>query len=714
MDCDLLTQTGQSEAARACYLDLLNNDDPAVHAEAFWRLGDRKTANRSFRRATEEQPDNAHVRARWGLFFVDIHQPADAEKLFYEALDLDPDQIDALLGLANLLTGRFDAKASELISRVLDLHPDHPQAQALVAATHLQTGDTQAASDLLLPLADNDMNLAQRLEIFAVLAAVDHLDGTLDDDGVSAWSKRAIRINPGYGDAFATPAYYFVITRRYREAIALLEKATAVQPDHWRAHADLGTNLLRLNRFSQAREHLITAYDGDPYNAEVVNTLRLLDSLDETFDTIVTDELVLRVHADEADALAPYVRQLVSQAGDARTGMASRYNLQLTRPVVIELYQHHDDFAVRTAGLPGIGILGAAFGDVVVMDGPSAQPPEQFDWSSALWHELAHVYTLNATDNLVSRWFSEGVSVYEERRFGPSQNSSAPLHFLDAVADDRLLGVSNLDEGFIRPRYPEQIAVSYVQAGLLCVYIGEQYPQGLQNILAAYASGASTQSAITQGLGISTTDLDVAFKAYLDATYGTVIPHLDEFKSLLADGATALDDENWNKATTIAAAAIEMYPAYVGPDSPYLIAAKGFEKIGPPHKVIDALQRYWQAGGRQPAALDHLARSLHESASYRLAAQVQKDLVRTSPLVAEHHQTYADWLFALGDFNEALAEYRVVQALKPHDLAASYYNVASTLYRLGRYDQARQQLLYALEIAPRFSDALKLLTEISQ
>ena len=242
----------------------------------------------------------------------------------------------------------------------------------------------------------------------------------------------------------------------------LLEKATETNPNHWLAHADLGINLLRLNRFDEAREHLEKAYAGDPYNAEVINTLRLLDSL-SNFDTISTSNLVMRLHKSESAVLAPYVRKFVN---DAEGAMSARYSYKLERPVVIELYQHHDDFAVRTAGLPGLGILGATFGDVVVMDGPSAKTAaDGFDWVSALWHELVHVVTLNATNNLVSRWFAEGVSVFEEWRYGPSPNASVPFSFLEAMADDRLLPVADLDEGFIRPRYPEQISVSYPRAG---------------------------------------------------------------------------------------------------------------------------------------------------------------------------------------------------------------------------------------------------------
>ncbi|MDA0753032.1 MAG: tetratricopeptide repeat protein, partial [Verrucomicrobia bacterium] len=81
---------------------------------------------------------------------------------------------------------------------------------------------------------------------------------------------------------------------------------------------------------------------------------------------------------------------------------------------------------------------------------------------------------------------------------------------------------------------------------------------------------------------------------------------------------------------------------------------------------------------------------------------------------AEHHQVLADWLSDLDQHERALVEYRAVAALGSHDKAATHYALARTLYDLNRTDEARQELLYALEIAPRYLDALKLLTEISK
>ena len=61
-----------------------------------------------------------------------------------------------------------------------------------------------------------------------------------------------------------------------------------------------------------------------------------------------------------------------------------------------------------------IGALGACFGRVVTMDSPKAREPGTFSWQATLWHELAHVVTLQLSNQRVPRWLTEGISVYEE------------------------------------------------------------------------------------------------------------------------------------------------------------------------------------------------------------------------------------------------------------------------------------------------------------
>ena len=91
-----------------------------------------------------------------------------------------------------------------------------------------------------------------------------------------------------------------------------------------------------------------------------------------------------------------------------------KYQMTLPGPVQVEVYPNHEDFAVRTMGMPGLGALGVTFGEVVAMDSPSARKPGDFNWGATLWHEMSHVFILTATNHRVPRWFTEGLAVHEE------------------------------------------------------------------------------------------------------------------------------------------------------------------------------------------------------------------------------------------------------------------------------------------------------------
>ena len=99
---------------------------------------------------------------------------------------------------------------------------------------------------------------------------------------------------------------------------------------------------------------------------------------------------------EEAPVLGDYAVALAHRALDT---LSKRYEFTPKGPILIEIFPKHDDFAVRTLGLPGmIGALGACFGRVVTMDSPNARPPGEFQWEATLWHELAHVITLQMSN----------------------------------------------------------------------------------------------------------------------------------------------------------------------------------------------------------------------------------------------------------------------------------------------------------------------------
>ncbi len=147
-----------------------------------------------------------------------------------------------------------------------------------------------------------------------------------------------------------------------------------------------------------------------------MNSLRLLDTLKD-YETFKSGTTEVMLHKKEAALLRPYIEPELQRA---IATYERKYKMKLPGPVRLEVYPNHEDFVVRTLGLPGQGgLLGVTFGMVVAMDSPSARPPGEFNWASTMWHELSHVYVLTATKHLVPRWFTEGLAVHEESAASP-------------------------------------------------------------------------------------------------------------------------------------------------------------------------------------------------------------------------------------------------------------------------------------------------------
>ncbi len=718
--CDEQAYRGARAEAVACYRRLMTQStDTRIKADAARAAGDVRAANAFFQTALKEHEQDPALRTRWGELFVATHQNNEAIRLFEEALEIDPKYAPAKIGLAKIAAGQYEEKTREWAAQVIDETPDQAlEAHLLLARAALEDGAIDAGAQAL----DEAQDLAEEhdrspLEIYALKASVDLLRGTAD----SPWTKRALDLNAGYGNAYAIPAHFYVITRRYREAIALLQKAVEIEPDLYEAHAELGVNLMRENRVDEGQRHLTIAYRGDPFSAPVVNTLRLIDSFENFVVTqhaakpaadgaAANPGVILRLHKDETKVLEPYVLDLVNRTIDT---YSKRYGFTLKEPVIVELYPDHDDFAVRIAGLPGIGLLGVTFGYVVAMDSPTGRADDDFHWGTTLWHEMAHVFTLEATNHLVPRWFSEGVSVFEEWSTGPLPGRHIPLPVLAAIKEDKFLPVAELDRGFIRPTYEAQVIVSYMQAGLICEYIAGRFGQeALARMLNEFRDGKDTPQAIQAALGISPGQFDESFAGYVDSELGAVVAQLDAWQEKQGQIQETVQKGDWRLVAAQAAEAIELFPDYVDEGSPYIAKARAHRELGDTALATSTLLEYRKRGGYDPDALIALARALGDAGRTDESIEAFEDVVMVAPLRAEVHRDFGDRLASASRHREALGEYQAYLAMNPQDLAEAHYRLAETYVALEDRAKGREHLLYALEIAPHYREAQQLLLEV--
>lgn len=704
-DCRHLEKMSRFDEARACFQRQTRSNSLAERAEGHWGLGDRKAALAEFDQAVKADPKNPMLQVRLGYLFLDGFNEGDAAASFEAALKVKPDFAPAYLGIATMASDAFDRRAIDFANRALKSDPKLVGAQELLASLAMDEGDLDRAT----AEAQKALQMSnEALDALAVLAGVDYFKGSK----TSKWTDQMLALSPHYGVGFQKIAHWFSINRRYQESIFFSRKALEVQPDYLRAKSELGVSLMRTAQDAEAYRLLKDAYEHGYISLQTKNSLRLLERNDR-FNEIAIPNGVLKVAKKESDLLKPYFEFAVEKN---LADYNKKYETKLPGPVRIEFYPDHEDFAVRTMGMPGLGALGVTFGLSVAMDSPSGRAPGTFHWASTLRHEMSHIYTLSLTGHRIPRWMTEGIAVHEETAASPEWGDRVTPDVLAAVKGDKLLPVADLDRGFMRPSFPGQVVISYFQAGKLIDYIVEKY--GWPKVLAMVRESANNQSTpllIERVLGVKPADLDAKFKTWLNAQLKPALDGVDEFTKGLRPLNQALRQEQWDQVIADGGKLIALYPDFVQPGNPYEAVAQAYQKKGDKANAVRVLTQYSDHGGLSVEAHRTLG-ELQMELGHPKEAKVA--LERTIWIDPSHddrvHTRLAKLSADAGDWKTAVLEYSAVLAMKPTDPAQAHYDLALAYRGLGDPQKAEEQVLASLEQAPGFRPAQKLLLELNQ
>ena len=701
-DCHALRKHGQRAEAQKCYESLTAASSAYLRAEGYWGTEKYQEANNQFRLAVSQSPANAMYRVRWGRLMHERFNNTDATNLFKEALEKDPKNAQAYYGLALVSADGFDSKALEYVGKALELDPKLVEAHELKANLLLEDSDEAKA----FAEADEALKVSsEALDAMAIHGAIE----MLADRSPDAWFTKIRAVNPNYGEGYALVAHHLVLNRRYEDGIAYYRKAIEADPRLWPAHSQLGINLMRMGQEDEPRKQLELSYDNGYRNEETVNSLRLLDSY-KNFVTFRDDTTILKLQKKEADLLRPYFD------AELKRIMATydkKYKMKLPGPVQVEVYPDHEDFAVRTMGMPGLGALGVTFGEVIAMDSPSGRPPGEFHWASTLWHEMSHVYILTATNHRVPRWFTEGLAVHEETEVSPEWGDRMTPEIVVAIREKKLLPVAELDRGFIRPDYPAQVIVSYYQAGRICDYIKSRWgADKLLDMVHSFAQLKTTPETIRQNLAMEPEEFDKQFLEWLDKDVGKTVANFDKWRTSVKDLAQQAKNKNYDEVLKEGEEVRQLYPDYVYPANPYEFMAQADLAKGNKPAAVAILTDFEKMGGRDPQALKQLASLEEELGKPADAAATLDRLNYIFPVDEELHRRLGDLWFAQNNTKGAIREYAAVVAMQPLDKASAQYNLARAYFAAGQKDKAEEHLLASLEAAPSFRPAQKLLLQL--
>jgi len=682
-------------------------------------------ALRAFDEATTIAPTWHEPRVRAGELFLETYSSTDAQSEFEKVLGVNPRHPGALLGLAKALEFDGTSDAGKVLGQLLEINSNHLEARALLANQHLTRERYQDAYEQAeMALAVNPNSLVA----LTALAGTHLLRGDLEK--FQEVRARVLKLNPRYSGLDAKLAELAVQTRRYGDAVIRAEAAVELDPHSWTAWGLLGMNELRLGDIEQGRTHLMRAFEGDPYNPWFKNNLDLLDTF-ERFEIHETDHFELFLHGTESDLLATYLAPIAEEAYESLT---RRYGSEPLLPVRAELFPSHADFSVRTLGETGLGALGVSFGRVLVMDSPGARERGDYNWASVFWHELSHTFHLAISDNRVPRWFSEGLAVHEQRKARQGWGHQVTIPFLRALADGNLKKVSELNDGFMRPDYPQQVIFSYYQSSLVFEVIEDRYGFAtIRKMLEGYKRGETTAELFESLLSINLEDFDQEFEEFLQDRFriplnglaeigeaplsGSHITELEDWANLhpgdfiarLRLGAALVGEERYTEAQPHLEAARKIFPNYGGPDSPYWYLAQAYNGVGDLTGAEQALSQLIQRSESNYDAYTMHADVLEQLDRPKEAADALDKAVLVWPYEIELHQRLATLHAEVGNYPLASRERAAVVALNPTDKAQALYALAIAYQEAGDLTGARSAVLQALEIAPNFDAALELL-----
>ncbi|WP_156041312.1 tetratricopeptide repeat protein [Chondromyces apiculatus] len=517
---ELLIRAGRRGEARAPLMTLIedyNNDkivssDPvglSMVGHAAHLLRSPRDANDAFNQAEKVGGKKLVQLLLWRAdLFLDKYDPGHAGEVVKEALKISPRDprvrvMAARVKLDNAMD--FGGALSE-ITQALEVNPNLAEAQVVKAGLHLR--------DLEIELADaaTDRGLKvdpTNLDLLSMKAAIRFLAD--DQPGFEAARKKVFGLNPDYSEFYRIVAEYAEWEHRYDDIVRMMQDAVKIDRSDAKAYASLGLNLIRGGDEKNGVEALERAWDKDRFNVRVFNTLNLYEKdIATSYVTVQGQRFSLRYHKNEKAILERYVPRMLEEAWSS---MVQRYGFTPKVPVAIELYADSEHFSVRTSGLPNVGIQGVCFGQTLAAMSPAAA---EFNWGNVIWHELGHVFAIQYSKNHVPRWFTEGLSEYETIVRRPEWQREEDPALYAAFKAGRVPAVNSFNRAFTHVDDVSDVTMAYFAASQIVVFMVEEFgfPK-VAALLPRWGNGERTPEVIQNGLGISATELDRRFRAWL-------------------------------------------------------------------------------------------------------------------------------------------------------------------------------------------------------
>lgn len=712
-------------------------------------------------------------------------------KSFYDrVLETDAVNLEALIATAELAVSKGDfAVAAETVAKAQQRELQDARLSYLLAVALQSSDPAQAQIALEASLLQNpayepalvlkaekqidrelyneaESTIDELLKInpkspsaFALKAVIAHLDGDYEQE--KEYRKQALTHWP------TNPNVDHLIGRklsdkyRFAEGAHYQRLALTFEPTHIPATFQLAQDLLRLGDDDVGWKLAEQVNTEDPYNVVAYNLMTLKDRVDG-FETIrasdptgakrrgndeqiaalgfdeTTDEpgeILIRMEPRESKVYGIAVAELLAEA---KKVLCEKYQLELDRPVIVEIFPKQKDFAIRTFGLPGgEGFLGVCFGRVITANSPASQGPRPSNWKSVLWHEFCHVITLTKTNNRMPRWLSEGISVYEERLRDPRWGQSMTARYKEMIMGEDFTPVSQLSGAFLNPASPTHLQFAYYESSLVVEYLVQEYgADKLNDVLNSLAEGIPINQSLADNIA-PIERLEVGFAEYarsLADDFGTeldfarhglpeetpakeiyqwAVDHPDNYWARMTLAQSLISQEKYQDAAKHLEFLVEKQAATAEQGGVLESLALCYRELGQEAKESATLQQLFSVSSDALPGLERYIEMEKAKDNWTSVLKSARQALEIQPFSSSIHQTVAAACRQLGQSDQAIDSLLALRAMDPVDVAGVEYQLAESQAAAGEHDPAIEHLVDALLIAPRYRDAHHLLLKVT-
>jgi tetratricopeptide (TPR) repeat protein len=695
---------------------LAEGEDPRVVLDAFYD------------KSLKSDPKFVDAHVAIGELAIDKSDYQEAVKSLQKAVQLRPEDPYIHFLLAKAWSPSDSDKATEELQAAVELNPTHPESLLMQAENFIDGERFSDAEELLERVAEVNPH---HPEVWAMRAAIAHLTGRYKEEG--EYRSKALKHWP------ANPAVDYLIGKklsqhyRFAEGVVYQRRSLKLNPNYLPAKFQLAQDLLRVGQEDEGWSIVDQVNVSDRYNVVAYNLKTLQDCVTK-FTTLEAPGFIIRMDTRESKIYGDRVVALLTRA---KATLGEKYDMTLSDPVTVEIYPQQKDFAIRTFGLPGgAGFLGVCFGKLITANSPASQGESPSNWESVLWHEFCHVITLQKTNNRMPRWLSEGISVYEELEANSSWGQRINPTYKKMLEGKDFVPLSKLSSAFLQPKSPLHLQFAYFESSLAVRYLVEKHGLPLlRQLLVDLGMGVPIEDAFARRYG-DVEALDKDFADYVSKLSGSFLgdaeldqealpkrPGSAELSELVKEhpknyfalrmlAGQLISESNWTEAKSVVEQLLALYPEDSERGGGIEMKARIARELNDKPTEMATLTQLTELTSDNVPALLRLIQLYRETKEWERVERVSQSLMAVQPLISTGHEAWIEACEQLGKPHSSIASLRALQQLEPLDPAGLHYRLASAQFAAGQFDDARREVLAALEETPRYREAQQLLLKI--